>query len=285
MILNMKKNIVETEFGQAVYVTSDTIKDDMLFLIKNNIKGVIITNDNGYILDNVDFFKEYDFIEIVIVSAYKEIDYSGIHYLINLKILILNILSKENQYIDFSKFPNLIDCRFNWRAKAISLFDCTSLEYLNITKYKGTDLDKFEKLVNLKTLCIGQSAIETLNGITKLTSLVKLDLFNNRKLSSFNGISVLKHLKEFSIDSCKGLSEINEISQLENLEKLKINNCGDIESVKPIVGLKNLKEFYFQDSTNVVDGDISPCIGLSKTSFQDRKHYNYKYQEIKNLSK
>ena len=95
MILNKKKNIEDTEWGQAIYVSSDTIKDDMLFIIKNNIKGVIISNDNGYLLDNVDFFKEYNFIEIVIISAYKEVDYAGIQYLKNLKVLALNILSKD----------------------------------------------------------------------------------------------------------------------------------------------------------------------------------------------
>ena len=284
MILNKKKNIEDTEWGQAIYVSSDTIKDDMLFIIKNNIKGVIISNDNGYLLDNVDFFKEYNFIEIVIISAYKEVDYAGIQYLKNLKVLALNILSKDNQIIDFSKFPNLLDCRFTWRTKASSLFDCTSLEYLGITKYKGESLEKFNKLVNLKTLSIGQSSIETLNGLKKLVSLENLDLFNNRKLVDFHGIGDLKSLKKLSIEYCKGLNKINEVGSLHNLEKLIINNCEDIDSIKPIEGLKNLKEFYFQDSTNIIDGDISPCIGLSKASFQDRKHYNYRYQEIKRLN-
>jgi hypothetical protein len=284
MILKKRKNIEDTEWGQAIYISSETIKDDMLFMIKNNIKGVIISNENGYILDNVNFFKEYDFIERVIISAYKEIDYSGIHFLKNLKVLALNILSKDNQELDFSKFPNLLDCRFTWRTKTSSLFNCTSLEYLGITKYKGENLEEFEKLINLKTLSIGQSSIETLNGLNKLVGLENLDLFNNRKLVNFQGIGNLKSLKRLSIESCKGLNEINEVSSLYNLEKLIINNCGDIESIKPIESLKNLKEFYFQDSTNIIDGDISPCIGLSKASFQDRKHYNYKYQEIKMIN-
>lgn len=284
MIFKKKKNIEKTEWGDAIYVSQDNIKSDMVFLLKNNIKGIIISNDNDYLLDNIDFLKEYDFIELVIISAYKKLDYSGINHLRNLKVLSINTLYKDNQEINFDKFPNLIDCRFTWRVKAKSLFNCSSLQYLGISSYKGKNLENFNKLINLKTLSIGQSSIETLGGLNKLIKLENLDLYNNRKLINFEGIINFSTLKSFSIDSCKGLNNINEISTLLNLTKLVINNCGDLDSIKSINKIKTLKEFDFQDSTNILDGDISSCIGLV-CSFQDRRHYNYKYQEIKKMNK
>ena len=284
MFFKKSRNIIETELGKAIYVSSDTIEEDMLFLKKNNVKGVIISNDNGYKLNHVDFFKTYDFIEIVIISLYLETDYSAIHYLKKLKVLSLNILCKDNQAIDFSCFPELVTCCFNWRAKTKFLFECTSLEDLSLSKFKGANLENFKNLENLKWLQIYQSSIENLNGIENLYNLERLDLYGNRKLVSFVGIGHLRVLKQLKVSSCKGLNDLDEFSSLENLEKLEINNCGDIKSLLPIKGLKKLNELKFLESTNIVDGNLSPCIGMKDIFFQNRKHYNYTYQELEMIN-
>lgn len=61
---------------------------------------------------------------------------------------------------------------------------------------------------------------------------------------------------------------------------MKIDNCGDIESLKPIQHLKKLKELSFAESTNILDGDLSPCKGIKSVGFMERKHYTLKYADL-----
>lgn len=282
MFFRNKKKIVHTEFGKAIYVSSNTINEDMLFLKKNNIKGIIISNDNDYLIDNVNFLKENDFIESITIYAYNKIDYSAIHYLKKLKTLNINTLYRDNQEINFSSFQNLKICSFNWRKKIISLFDCHSLETLSIGGFRGESLQQFANLYNLKILRIYKSSIKGIGELNKLSKLDTLDLFGNRKLMNFNNIYNLISLKHLCIESCKNYTNLDGIEKLKNLESLEVNNCKEIDSLKPLRELQKLKKVDFQDSTNIIDGDISPCIKLI-SSFQDRKHYNYSYLEIKRL--
>jgi protein phosphatase 1 regulatory subunit 7 len=43
--------------------------------------------------------------------------------------------------------------------------------------------------------------------------------------------------------------------------------------------MPKLKQFMFVD-TNIVDGDLSPCIGLEYSGFFDKKHYSHKFKEL-----
>jgi hypothetical protein len=67
------------------------------------------------------------------------------------------------------------------------------------------------------------------------------------------------------------------------LKKLFLNNCGDIQSLRPIQSLKDLEWVIFYESTNVLDGDLTPILHLkklSRLSFQNRRHYSHKREEF-----
>ncbi|MFF3025431.1 hypothetical protein ACFVRR_22775 [Gottfriedia sp. NPDC057948] len=69
------------------------------------------------------------------------------------------------------------------------------------------------------------------------------------------------------------------LSGINRLEELSLTNCGEIENIGFIKLMKNLKVFVFID-TNVVDGDLSPCIGLRYSGFFDKKHYTHKFKQL-----
>jgi hypothetical protein len=276
--------VANTELGNAVYVGSD-VETTMDYAIKNNIKGIIISHGKGYRNSNVDFLKKYTFIENLIIQYYGSIDLTGIHSLINLKRMALNIIANDNQVIDFSCFPFIETCMFDWRPKAKSIFNCKSLKYLRINKLKKDDLTDFRELSNIEVLKIASSSIKSLKGIEQL-NLHTLGLYYLNRLESIANIEgLVGTLKVLDIQTCKKINSIKEISTLENLEKLGINNCGDIDSIKPICNLKRLKSFEFWESTNILDGDISPCLNLKGVAFQNRKHYNHTYEDIYKIIK
>lgn len=276
--------IVNTELGKSAYISSDNIADEMEAVRRGNILGIILSFDKGYTLNNVDFLKDYTFIERITISSYQGINYAGLHHLNNLKFLAINVLAKDNQEIDFNMFPKLEDCRFTWRPKASSIFNCTSLKRLDIIKFNKDNLQDLSKLINLKILDLRQSSFKSLVGIESL-GLEKLGLYYLSKLENLQTVDKLsKSLKVLDIESCKNINDIHEISQLHNLEKLGLNNCKQIDSLKPIQNLNKLQQFDFWGDTSILDGDMSPCIGIRKVAFENRKHYNYKNEEIDRLN-
>lgn len=283
----LKKNNIEiakTELGEAVYIGSD-VESTMDYVTKNNIKGIIISHDKGFRNTNVDFLNKYSFIENLIIQYYGSIDLTGIHSLNNLKRMALNIIANDNQLIDFTCFPHIETCMFDWRPKAKSIFECKSLKYLRINKLKKTDLTDFKKLSNLEVLKIASSSIKTLKGIETL-NLNTLGLYYLNSLESLVNVDGLAStLKELDIQTCKKINNIKDIASLLNLEKLGINNCGEIESIKPVSNLKRLNRFEFWESTNIVDGDITPCLNLKEVAFQNRKHYTHTNEEINKIIK
>ncbi len=283
----LKKNsieIVNTELGKAVYVGSG-IESTMDYVVKNNIKGLIISHDKGYRATNVDFLRNYPFIEFITIQYYGNIDLSGIHHLEQLKQLVLNIIANDNQPIDFTCFPYLEDCRFSWRPKAKSLFECNSLKFLRINKFKKEDLVDLRKLSNLSCLQITSSPIKSLKGIERL-NLKALGLYYLTKLESLAHIEgLVSTLKELDIQACKRINSIREVVSLENLEKLGVNNCGEIDSIKPISNLKRLNRFEFWESTNILDGNMTPCLGLKEIAFKNREHYTHTNEDIYEIIK
>lgn len=278
----MNYNIVETAYGKAIYVKSNQIADDMHYAEKNNIKSIIISQyENVYTLDNVNFLQHYPFVESITISMWESIDYSALQYLKNLKVLNINLLIVDKGEIDFNNFPNIEDIGIAWNNKRKNIASLQQIRILGITKYNQKDLQQFSSLVTLEKFILWQSSIKNLEGIENLTNLKHLSLFRNKNLTSLKGIEKLKNLTKLEIDGCKSINAINEISSLENLEVLKIDNCGDIESLKPIQHLKKLKELTFAESTNILDGDLSPCVGIQNVGFMKRKHYSHTYEELK----
>jgi protein phosphatase 1 regulatory subunit 7 len=61
---------------------------------------------------------------------------------------------------------------------------------------------------------------------------------------------------------------------LKKLKILKLINCGDIPDLKFIKLMPELKAISFVDS-NIVDGDLSHCIGLEFVGFLKKKSYSH----------
>ena len=58
-----------------------------------------------------------------------------------------------------------------------------------------------------------------------------------------------------------------------------LSNGGLIQSLGALEGLENLERFTFYETTNIVDGDLSPIFmlpNLRSVAFQERRHYSHK---------
>src|SRR5690348_16386240 len=112
-----------------------------------------------------------------------------------------------------------------------------------------------------------------------MKKLFSLRLANLKRLTSLAGIEGLKRLEELDIHTCRSITSIEEVGFLPQLRKLYLNDDGEIESLKPLERLHCLREVLFYESTNILDGDLTPLVhqkNLLRVSFQNRRHYSHR---------
>ncbi len=240
-----------------------------------------INHAKGWSGDDLSFLISCPWLKALKIIDFKIKSVEPIHSLHELRAL--EVITYCRTELRFSAFPQLEDCALEWRPKAESLFGCLTLKSLFVNRYRGKNLASFSRLENLESLAMLNAPFESLDGIASLRKLRFLRLANLKKLRSLAGIEALTKLEEIDIHTCRQIGSINEISALPNLRKLHLNNDGDIASLKPLDAIGRLESVVFYESTNIMDGDLSPLMrqkNLSCVSFQNRRHYSHKREEF-----
>jgi hypothetical protein len=253
-------------------------------LLNRNIVELELNDGKGWKGENLDFLENLKHIKALTVIDLRLKFIKGVN---NLRELVkLDLVTYSSEKVDFNSFESLIDCTFEWIKGCDSLFESTSLKYLFINNYKGKNSNVFSNLINLEKLSIMNSSMENIDGLSDLNMLKALRLANLKNITSLKGIEKLTKLQELEIQRCKGISKIDDIFHLVDLKRLLLLDIGVINSLKGIGKLINLEEFLFYESTNIADGDISPLLTLRRLkniSFQNRKHYTHKREEIQKI--
>ena len=181
--------------------------------------------------------------------------------------------------------------------------EISSLKELKMEGIKDFSFNKIRALENLNRVDVDQMNLKNLTGIEKLKNLKKLHIQYARSLERLDGILQLKKLSFVRLISCPKITDISELAEspaitrldlenikncdltklckLKTLESLYLDNCGSVPSLKFIEGLSNLKYFSFID-TNILDGDLRPCLKLKLAATLDKRHYNLKDSELPN---
>jgi hypothetical protein len=278
--------IEQGKYGRRAVITSAWSKEMTKYLTGYKVVELELNDAKGWIGSDLSFLSELPHLESFEILDLRSTiqDISPIHFLHNLKRLgVTTYCSTE---IKFSAFPRLESCGLEWgKRKAQSLFDCHSLKELFVNRYNGKEIVPFTKLTNLESLAIFNAPIESLQGLGHLKKLRSLRLALLRKLTSLKGIEGLTQLEYLNIKTCRNIGSIEEIGGLSYLRKLELNNNGDIKSLRPLDNLANLEIVGFAQSTNIVDGDLSPLfrqknLDLSQVSFQNRRHYSCRMEDF-----
>lgn len=259
---------------------SDRIHEGIEYIRQRNLRYVEINSFIGFKGIDLSFLRELsDFVEgITIPENYYDISVlNELH-----KLDFLGFADNKKTTIDLSNFPNLktLACQFSKRL--ISLERCEQLENLTVTGFKSHDktLSEIPPLSSLKRLDLFVTNINSLIGIGNFPHLEELTLFKATRLED---ISALKDIKDtltmIEFDSCRRIRNFDVLGDLTNLKKLIIGSSGSIPSLSFVTSLTNL-EFLSFVGTNVLDGDLSPTIGLKYVGFENKRHYSHTFEEI-----
>lgn len=273
------------EYGRRAVLHSDWSGRLLALLLTKDVAELELNQGKGWRGSDIAFLRNLPNLRAFEIFDFNIRDISPIHSLHNLRRL--GITTYCSTRIDFGAFTKLESCALEWRPGASSLFECLTLRDLFINRYKGRDVTPFTKLVDLQSLAILNAPVATLQGLSVLTKLRRLRLANLRKLTSLAGIEGLANLEELDINTCRSIGSIEEVGSLTHLKRLEINNDGPIRSLKPILKLHGLDSVGFYESTDILDGDLSPLLlqpRLSRLSFQNRKHYSHRREDFSSYS-
>jgi hypothetical protein len=275
--------IEEGKYGKRFVPQGKWTPEMTRYCLSNGIRDVYVNIAFGWPGYDLSFVKDVpDLLSLEVLTSRVD-DPAVVESLTRLRFLSLSLIITGR--IDFSRFPELEEVYLTWTPKAESVFGCTSLRKIGMSRYKTEegDLSAFCSLSNLEVLGLGVCNITRIGDLSCLTHLRKLEINRATKLASLDGIELLRGLRELHIETCRRIGRIDPIAQLENLERLLLPNNGPIDSLKPLRRLKKLREFFFYESTNVLDGDLTPLKdlpNLEDVAFQPRRHYNLKPDDL-----
>jgi hypothetical protein len=272
--------VLEDKDNQYVLITDENLMSAGKFMLEHGYRKIQLNYTAGFSQESTEFLKDYEFVDGIVIMPPYNMDISGIHYLKKLKKIAVSRDMKHP--IRFEEFPLLEYCGVSWHVKNTGLETCVNLKHLAIDKYKNKDFTSLVSLIHLTHLEIITSGIQNFTGIEQLKRLKYLGLFYCPKLESLS--LVPDTLTTLNLQSCKRIDKVDQLAKVINLEKLHLNNCMDLESLQPIKQLRRLKLLEFWGNTNILDGDIAPCIGIESVVFDNRKHYNYTYEQIKEIN-
>ena len=258
-----------------------SLKDCIDLIRRYNIKKALI------IAENIEFIRECPSIECLEIvpadTAGDFFDYSplyGISGIIELDCkTVYGNLEQFSTTIDYSRVNGLKKVSVR-NVGHLNYFNVLTLEYLHISNLpQMKDLQSIASLCNLKSLDIVQCGIQSLNGIESLTMLKRLDIAYCRKLHDVSALCFLGHtLNQLDIENCHKIEDFNFLYQMTSLSRLCLDGKNNLQDLYFLEQMINLKELILW--MNVLNGDITPCIGVPYVNLANRKHYNMKNSDL-----
>ncbi len=263
------------QYGRRAVVTARLSHTAAQQLAAGGVLELELNHGKGWRGTDLSFLAGMPQLQALEITDYTIRSVEPIHHLTQLRKLTVPTYCRTP--IRFHSFPLLEECALEWRKGAESLFERGSLRKLFIDRYSEVDTSPFRQLVGLEWLTLLGGRVADLGGLGSLGKLRFLRLGDLRHLRSLAGIEGLTNLEELVVQTCRQVESIQPIGHLRRIRRLNISDNGSLDSLAPLGGLNELESVLFYESTNIVDGDLSPLQRLPRlfeVSFVDRPHYS-----------
>jgi len=264
-------------------VVTEGWSDQLADLVNSGqVDGVVLSSTNGRWGSGIEFLADVPSLRHLILVNLLERNVEPLQHLTHLQSLTLNAYATSP--LDFSYLESLAQAYIEWRPQYRGISSCVNLQDLFLNRYNDQDLRSLTPLTSLQALRLGDSRrISSLNGIRSLPRLRSLGLLGLPRLTSLVGLDQLAPtLEELDITQCRHLISIDQLAALGRLRRLVLAECGKVPSLRPIAGLRALQELFFFGDTFIVDGDLDfiRSLALRDVSFQNRRHYSLRREEL-----
>lgn len=238
----------------------ELICHDLAFLNHLHFINHLRIKLSSMVTGNVDFTPLYNMPELLSLSCQNAYGPKLNHFAV----------------IDYSKVNGLVDLFVSVNKGTLNFGKVQSLKTLIITRFTGNNYDLTDMFCStqLDTLEMIQCGVRSLKGIGLSSKMQCVYLSYNRKLKDISALADVRDtLKALRIANCSQIEDFSVLEQLDNLELLELTGSNILPNLAFLRKMKNLKTFVFD--MNVLDGDLTPCLGLSYVySAKNRRHYN-----------
>ncbi len=261
---------------------SARLEESARYCQEHGVRALHISPYHGYLLPDLDCLSLFPGIRSVHLqnSANREIaDFEGLYAATELTHLGADFPTG----LHFSRFPRLSSLTTHYEKSTIgSLSAATTLTCLLLSMYKAKDLEALRPLRRLEFLGIYSSPLQSLESIGDLPALREMTVAYCSKLTSLRPLTALaRHLKFLGVYSCKNVTDLHEVlGTLTALRKIILLKGTSLPSLDFVSRLPDL-EFLSFDDTNILDGDMTPCLSLKYTGFMNKRHYSHTWKEVR----
>ncbi len=136
---------------------------------------------------------------------------------------------------------------------------------LGLEDFAGTDLASVAKFNDLRGLrLLNARRLEDIGGLKAFSAMVDVEITYARSLTEFSPIAQMQALEKLVLERCTGLDNLGFTRALRGLRFLDISDVKDVASLEPLRDLRGLETLLAAGSTRILDGDLSPLIGLPR---------------------
>jgi len=242
------------------------------------LDGIGISPVHGFAGDSLGFLAESVRLKGLVVVDNEGIDLAPIEGCSLLEFLTIENVRGE---LHLDALTNLRDLNLGWnpRLRLPPADGANKLARLQLWGYKADDLNLIPAYECLACVSLVRSTAQTLAGIDRLRGLKQVDLAYCHRLRDVAAVTRLGSLDEFVADHCKKIQDVSVLRKCVSLRILGINNCGSLPSLGFVRDMHSLEELRFVNTT-VIDGDLSPCVGLKRVGFMNKRHYSHTWEEL-----
>lgn len=276
----------QTVYGRTwLWIESSRIRECMTHYREKRLYGIVVTTQEYYDLNNLDFLWDYPdvrVIDVCVTPLSGPLDLSGLRALTDLRVLRCSVPLQ----LDAAVHPRLEDFSGEWLPQ-IDFAAFSRLRRLSLWSFRprSRDMSGLRVSDSLQELRLVKPGIDSLAGIERVSGLRSLGLYYLRKkVSDYARIGALARLETLDLESCRGIVDYGFLCGLSRLKKLMLTRCSDLPNVRFVESLPRLVHFSFVDTT-VSDGDLRPLLNIPYVGFTSRRSYSHTFAQFERRAK
>lgn len=247
------------EFGMRAVARGVWASRQRAYCLEHGIHELHFNYAKGYTSDGrYAFLSDVGSLEGLKFIDPRLTDLSFVEQLQDLRALHVSAFGKVKRGANLRALPRLE--RFttmDWLPGMESLFECTGLKRLGLSKFRGTLTSAaLARLSGLESLWLAGIPLAELLAFSRLGQLQALTISGNKALASIAGLEGAHRLKSVTFEYCPNFHSLAPLASLSNLEKLWLYDCGEIDSLIPLEHCTRLTEITITGNTRIVDGSL-----------------------------
>ena len=268
-------------WGEGRYVSEHSLEEHINLINTYQLESAVI------IAEDLNFLKQCPSLKHINVIPAESVDFNfdftPIYEHPEIRSIFCSTFFgkffQNRSEIDYSQIHGLVDLRVT-SSSHLNFHQVQTLKSLEVVDIPAKNLRELFCSQSLDTLQITASKIQTLDGIGLSSAMQCLYLNYNRSLQDISALCEVKSsLRSLRIENCSKITDFSVLRELKNLEHLKLTGRNKLSDLSFVRDLPNLKTFIFD--VEVLDGDLTPCLGLSYVHCSKmKKYYNVKPKDL-----